>query len=240
MDTRTIAIVLTVVVAIAAAGCTAPPAVPAGTTTVLPASETPVPAVTAAPQQECARAEDCVPAGCCHPAGCVPAAQAPACDMMCTEVCEGPLDCGAGTCGCVDAKCTVVPAGKTLPSPAEGAVITVNASPVRYSPVLSSTPGIRLEPVVSGPGAGNAMFTWRATYGRFLSWDDPGFQVHELGGTIQNHGEPVYWSFTDPAPSTETPVTISVTAADASSGQVIGTGTVVLDWEGATWVRVRE
>ena len=31
------------------------------------------------------------------------------CTLMCTMVCSGPLDCGAGSCGCVNGRCSVVP-----------------------------------------------------------------------------------------------------------------------------------
>jgi hypothetical protein len=53
---------------------------------------------------------DCVPAQCCHPTGCCNKAYAPACgNVACTMSCEGPIDCGAGSCRCVGGKCSVVP-----------------------------------------------------------------------------------------------------------------------------------
>ena len=58
----------------------------------------------------CDKSSDCVPAGCCHPAACINSAYKPDCtDIMCTMVCSGPLDCGAGSCGCVEHSCAVVP-----------------------------------------------------------------------------------------------------------------------------------
>jgi hypothetical protein len=160
--------------------------------------------------------------------------------MMCTAVCAGPLDCGAGSCGCVDGKCSIIPAGKALPVPAGDGSLSIVSSPKRYSPILSSTPGIGLEPVISGFGAANATFTWSVTYGQFLSWNSPDFTVNEHGRTAQNHGEKIYWSFTDPSPSTAIPVTITVIATDTASGRTLGNATVTLDWESTAWVRVRE
>lgn len=242
MDTRISAILLICIASVIAAGCTMQPAAPSATVTSPAIPETPVPVPSPPPSSgaECTRAEDCVPGGCCHPAQCIPASQAQVCDMMCTAVCSGPLDCGAGSCGCVDRKCSIVPAGKPLPVPAGGAAVSVVASPKRYSPVLSSTPGIGLEPVISGFSAANATFTWDATYGRFLSWNSPDFTVNELGRTAENRGEKIYWSFTDPTTSTATPVLITVTVTDTTTGRALGNATVTLDWESETWVRVRE
>jgi hypothetical protein len=60
----------------------------------------------------CVVDEDCVPASCCHPDSCVIKEKAPDCsDAFCTAVCSGPLDCGAGSCGCVENKCEVISNG---------------------------------------------------------------------------------------------------------------------------------
>ena len=58
----------------------------------------------------CETAADCVPAQCCHPSACVAKKEAPTCDdVMCTEECRGDtMDCGQGSCGCVDGQCAVV------------------------------------------------------------------------------------------------------------------------------------
>ena len=59
---------------------------------------------------ECEKDADCVPGGCCHPSNCVPKEQAPDCGTsICTLDCSGPLDCGAGSCGCVKEKCSIIP-----------------------------------------------------------------------------------------------------------------------------------
>lgn len=60
--------------------------------------------------EQCSVDADCVPAQCCHPTSAVNKANAPDCAaVLCTAVCEGPLDCGAGEIKCVSNKCTIVP-----------------------------------------------------------------------------------------------------------------------------------
>ena len=60
--------------------------------------------------EQCSVDVDCVPAPCCHPTGAVNKADAPDCSgVLCTAVCEGPLDCGAGEIKCMSNRCTIVP-----------------------------------------------------------------------------------------------------------------------------------
>ncbi len=59
---------------------------------------------------ECSTDSDCVPAQCCHPYSCVRKEDAPDCSLLgvCTASCDGPIDCGAGRCACVNNTCSVV------------------------------------------------------------------------------------------------------------------------------------
>jgi hypothetical protein len=88
-----------------ASGCTA------GNPPVVMVSPTQTPVVTTAPSsaQSCMTDDDCVPAQCCHSTSCTNKANKGVCNLMCTMSCEGPIDCGAGSCGCVNGKCSVVP-----------------------------------------------------------------------------------------------------------------------------------
>ena len=56
---------------------------------------------------ECSSDSDCVPEQCCHPTTCMNRQFKTPCNLLCTQVCEGPIDCGAGKCACVDGKCGV-------------------------------------------------------------------------------------------------------------------------------------
>jgi hypothetical protein len=57
----------------------------------------------------CSVDSDCVPAQCCHPTSCINKAHKGVCNLLCTQVCQGPIDCGAGHCGCVAGTCRVIP-----------------------------------------------------------------------------------------------------------------------------------
>jgi len=56
----------------------------------------------------CTTDSDCIGSTCCHPTSCTNSAYRGPCNMLCTDICEGPIDCGAGHCGCVDGKCSVI------------------------------------------------------------------------------------------------------------------------------------
>jgi hypothetical protein len=236
MDIRILFLSLLCCAALVIAGCTspAPGAVP----------ETPVPETTAAvaltPMNAmgCVVYDDCVPAQCCHPASCInKVAQKDCTGIACTMSCEGPLDCGAGTCGCVQGTCSVVPAQQdtiTVTPP-----IRIEASPQRYSPFMSSTPGVGLAVNAPGIDAGATDFLWTASYGTFLAWNPPDYKVTEIGSNPANHGEKLYWSFIDKPSSTDTPVRITVTAKDPQSGAILGNSTLTLAWDGDYAVTVQ-
>jgi hypothetical protein len=112
------------------------------------------------------------------------------------------------------------------------ASVRIDASPLRYSPLMSSTPGIQLTPIISGFNRGDAEFTWNTSYGQFLSWDSPEYTIKNLPRPVTNHGETIYWSFIDPPASTRDPVIISVTARNVTSGHVYGNSELSLGWEG--------
>jgi hypothetical protein len=153
-------------------------------------------------------------------------------------VCSGPLDCGAGSCGCVNGKCSVVPRSSARYAPGVRTGITILASPEQYSPVLSSTPGIGLELIAEGFTSETATFVWKTSYGHFLVWNSPAFRVNQMGDAVTNHGEKVYWSFLERPAVMATPVTITVTATDTASGLVLGSSAVTLTWEDDYTVRV--
>jgi hypothetical protein len=118
--------------------------------------------------------------------------------------------------------------------------VRIEATPHMYSPLMSSTPGIRLTPNVSGFNPAETEFTWNASYGQFLSWGTPDYTVRSLPQPIINHGETIYWSFTEPVSATFEPVIISVTARNISSGRVWGSSNVTLGWEGNFTVIVQK
>jgi len=60
--------------------------------------------------QVCSVNEDCVKDSCCHANSCTTKDNAPDCSgMMCTMSCEpNTLDCGQGSCECINSKCEAV------------------------------------------------------------------------------------------------------------------------------------
>lgn len=59
----------------------------------------------------CSIDSDCVPSSSCHPTECVikESVKERPDGLICSSVCSGPLDCGAGSCGCVQNKCAIIP-----------------------------------------------------------------------------------------------------------------------------------
>lgn len=60
--------------------------------------------------QSCTQDLDCVPATCCHPSSCINKENAPDCEnIVCTMECvPDTLDCGQGSCACINNKCEVI------------------------------------------------------------------------------------------------------------------------------------
>ncbi|MDD1694563.1 MAG: hypothetical protein LUQ71_07545 [Methanoregula sp.] len=121
-----------------------------------------------------------------------------------------------------------------------GTSLRIEAAPQRYSPIMSSTPGIGLTPNASGFNVSAAEFTWNATYGQFLSWKAPDYAVRQLGSPISNAGGKLYWTFTEKPASVNEPVMITVTAKDKATGTLLGTAIVTLAWDGDNAVIVQE
>jgi hypothetical protein len=218
------------------AGCTAGP--PSAATPSPPPSPAVTVITTSGETTACTADADCVPAPCCHPTSCTSHLAKQPCNVMCTMSCEGPIDCGAGSCGCVKGKCGIVAAGDQAP---RETAVKIEASPQRYSPMMSSTPGIGLTPHVTGFTATDATFEWNATFGRFLMWDAPDYKVHDIGNPVATDNRTIYWTFTDKPASTKEPVTITVTARDTTRrGAALGTSAVILNWDGDYAVYVGE
>src|SRR5512145_1724354 len=191
------------VMALLVAGCTtsSPASPPAVTVPATPAATAPTPMNA----MQCTADADCVPAQCCHPTSCINRVAQPSCDgTVCTMMCGGPLDCGAGSCGCVRGQCSVVTA--TSGTVAARPVVLLEATPQMYFPMMSSTPGIEFSVNTSGITPATTTFSWSTGYGQFLSWNPPNYTVNQLGDVATSHGEKVYWSFTDKPASTATPV----------------------------------
>ena len=233
MDRNLIVLPVICIVALLLAGCTASSPPPSANTISPTSAETIVPV----DNQTCATDTDCVPAQCCHPTSCVNQASIHVCNFLCTASCEGPLDCGAGSCGCNYGRCVVVPADSPVKIPRTSLRLT--ASPQRYSPLMSSTVGVGIEVNASGFDPAAAIFTWNATYGKFLSWGPVNFTVQDQGNPVINNGEKLYWSFMEKPSTTLDPVLVTVTATDPATNKVLGSSTLILEWEEGLGIMVK-
>ena len=105
-------LLFTLAILVIVSGCTAgnQPVVTVSPTIAPPTTPVGSPEVTTVspPAPGCTIDDDCIPAECCHPTSCINTAEKGVCTVMCTMSCEGPIDCGAGHCGCVNGKCGVV------------------------------------------------------------------------------------------------------------------------------------
>ena len=236
MDKPAIVFSVICIVLIFLSGCTAvTPPIPNATTIITPVTA----AVTTIPleNQTCTADTDCIPAQCCHPTSCMNQGSVRVCNLFCTASCEGPLDCGAGRCGCVNGICSVIPSASV--TKVSQTSLWLTASPRRYSPLMSSTVGVGIDVNASGFNPADARVTWNATYGYFLSWGPVNYTVQGRGNPAINHGEKLYWSFIENPASTSEPVIVTVTATDPATGRVLGSSSITLDWDRDYWVVVR-
>ncbi len=238
MDKKTIMLIFFCIAVVFLAGCISQTPPPAPVTTTIPTATATIVPVDA---QTCTTNADCVPAQCCHPTSCVRQDAKPVCtDIMCTMSCEGPLDCGAGSCGCTNGRCSVIQARPTTLSLVTKTSVTLTASPQRYSPIMSSTPGIGITVDANGFDADRSRFVWNATHGNFFTWGPVNYTVTDVGNPVTNTGEKLYWSFTQKPASPLEPVVITVTATDAKTGRMMGSSNVVLVWEGDNAVMLKD
>jgi hypothetical protein len=101
----------------------------------------------------------------------------------------------------------------------------------RYNLMMSSVPGMRLIPVVSG-NTSRARLHWTTSYGRFILWDSPDYRVHEYDRDVITDLRPVYWSY-DPGEGglPRPPVSIGLSVEDQESGMLLGRTEIRIGWE---------
>jgi len=148
------------------------------------------------------------------------------------------------TAGCVDSSQKNSPQANTTETPASTcsaeanvcpvdllASLTIDASPQVYSPIMSSTVGIGLTPNISGLKTTGVEYEWTATYGHFLDWGAPNYTVNTLSAPVVNHGEKIYWSYTEVPKSPLVPIVITLTERDITSKKPIASSRLTLGWK---------
>ena len=120
--------------------------------------------------------------------------------------------------------------------------VKIQAEPIAYSPIIASTPGIGLTPLWTlGRPMKDFDFHWNANYGFFLSWGPPNYEVEELGDSVINKGEKIYWSYDSNDMNKEKPsIKISLTIEDAQSGEIMTVSYLEIEWIDHDMVKVKE
>jgi hypothetical protein len=136
------------------------------------------------------------------------------------------------TCGCL-APATTDSHPSPTPTIATPLEVSINATPSRYNPAMSSTIGIRLTPVnTSGILPPDAQFTWETDFGTFYHWGPPDFRVVELAPEYTGTSEPVYWSyFAEYGEKYRRPVNITLAVSESSTGKILANATLRVVWE---------
>jgi hypothetical protein len=110
--------------------------------------------------------------------------------------------------------------------------ISISADRQEYSPIMSSTVGIGLTPVLSsGINNSSVSLHWSTDYGYFNSWGTPDFTVNDLGpDTLGDHK--IYWSYNASDMGKEKPpVHITLSLIDRDTGDVINTTSLEIGWK---------
>ncbi len=107
--------------------------------------------------------------------------------------------------------------------------VTISASVLFYSPMMSSTVGIPLTPGYSGIPSPDLRYHWTADYGTFVRWSPPDYTVTELGSDIITTNGTVYWQYL-PELHGEEPreVLLKLSIEDARTGGVYGSAETIL------------
>lgn len=113
----------------------------------------------------------------------------------------------------------------------EGIVIQIDRE--TYTPLMSSTVGIGLTPLITSEVIPeNVQFHWSTDYGYFIAWDSPDFKVKHLGTEVVNNGEKVYWSYEPNYMGIPKPlVEISLRLVETQSGLVLARSNIKIRWQ---------
>jgi len=98
--------------------------------------------------------------------------------------------------------------GTVIPLTTPGIVdVSIQASPQKYSPHMSSTVGIGLTPQYTGSGP--VVYSWNTSYGHFVSWNATDGKVTQYNESIDTVDPTIYWTYSpDDMGKEKPPVTI--------------------------------
>ena len=111
--------------------------------------------------------------------------------------------------------------------------ITIQTDRNNYVPTMSSTVGIGLtsEHTIEIPSK-TLQYHWRTSYGYFVAWDTPDFEVIIIGPEVINTGEKLFWSYDPNKMGVDKPsVLISLQMEDTRTQKVIAETNIKVGWE---------
>jgi hypothetical protein len=112
--------------------------------------------------------------------------------------------------------------------------VTISASILFYSPIMSSTVGIPLIPGYSGMQSPDLRYHWNADYGTFVRWDPPDYTVTDLGSDTVTTGGTVYWQYVPELHGKEPEfVRIRLFVEDTGTGRAYGSAETILIHSGS-------
>lgn len=127
---------------------------------------------------------------------------------------------------------------KTQTDPTGPPTITIEPFPKEYSLIMSSTPGIRLTPHISGFEPNEVRYEWNTTSGTFLTGSSMIYEIDEYGNYVVPSDTPVYWTMTSLYHSPQDVITITVIARDPKSGLELNRSYLKFEWKDETTVRL--
>jgi len=108
--------------------------------------------------------------------------------------------------------------------------LTIDASPERYIPFMSSTVGIRLTPHFET--SADVVYNWTTDYGYFVSWNETDGKVTLHDQSIETEEPSIYWSYPpDDMGIEKPPVTIRLVVQTARLIHGGGGGRGTIAWE---------
>ena len=124
--------------------------------------------------------------------------------------------------------------------PKEQIRVEINAGIEKYSPIMSSVPGMPLIAVVRGIKVTTKMkYRWQTQGGSLLLWQAPDFIVQNKGGLVLTSSDRVYWS--PMLPETKAPYTVQVGLEVLDEkDNVIGKAEIVLNIDQKLMVTVKK
>ncbi len=107
----------------------------------------------------------------------------------------------------------------------------VSAAPAACLSGLSTTLGIGLTPESVPPKGVRVRYRWRAGRGSLKSWNPDTQETVVHGAEALNDGGKLYWSCDGDGVGDRSPVTVSVIAEDAKTGEALARTDVRLEWD---------